>query len=298
MNYIIKDGRKYTRVCFDNLNEQLFLVNDNFRIIIIVDNEFINKVDLAFLDRFEKINVSFDKLLDQNLKLVAKNLIEKIGFNKNKNIDSSLKNLLINCGDEDIAGLVYYFSKEIKDNYDDTIINKICKILPQDIISILPRNNIIVNKYFTNKTIYNYKDYINKEENKKYKISIIYTFSNIENEINGLKEGMNFILSSIRSEIGMKNVIEDIKYRNEFNRIKEYQICIHFQQSESRKIIFISNYILKNFKRDKYNYIFIIHIKRNNNNNERIYSLADVNIDINQLFIDDLNGNNNKELNK
>ena len=51
---------------------------------------------------------------------------------------------------------------------------------------------------------------------------------------------------------------------------------------------------MKNFKEDNYNFIFIIHINRNfNKKKERIiYSLLDINDDINQVFIDNLNGNN------
>ena len=64
----------------------------------------------------------------------------------------------------------------------------------------------------------------------------------------------------------------------------------------SKNIKFIINYILKNFKDDKYNYILIIHINRkfyikNKEKNrkdkkERIYSLPDINPKINQIFID------------
>ncbi len=76
----------------------------------------------------------------------------------------SLKDLLINCGDEEIQGLIYYFSQELNKNDDELnneefkkinidekqlkekVINKIYKILPQDIISILQDNNIIKKK--------------------------------------------------------------------------------------------------------------------------------------------------------
>ena len=65
---------------------------------------------------------------------------------------------------------------------------------------------------------------------------------------------------------------------------------------------FISNFILNNFKDDKYNYIMVIHINRNFNkknkeNKQRIYSILDINPDINQIFIDNLNGNNKMKLN-
>ena len=47
----------------------------------------------------------------------------------------------------------------------------------------------------------------------------------------------------------------------------------------------MSNFILNNFRDDKYNYIFIIHIYRNfdGNNYEIIYSLPDINPLINQI---------------
>ena len=108
------------------------------------------------------------------------------------------------------------------------------------------------------------------------------------------------MVTEIRSEDELKNLIDDIQKKNENNLLKkDYNICIHFEQSNSEKIKFISNFILNNFKKDKYRYIFIIHINRNFNkkNNERIYALPDINPDINQLFIDNLNGNNNMRLN-
>ena len=50
---------------------------------------------------------------------------------------------------------------------------------------------------------------------------------------------------------------------------------------------------MKHFKEDKYNYIFIIHINRDfKKKKEKIYSLPDINDDINQMFIDNFNGNN------
>ena len=63
MNYIIKDEKKFARICLENFNEQLTLVNDKFRIIILVDRKFVNKCDLAFLNRLEKMILSFNKLI-------------------------------------------------------------------------------------------------------------------------------------------------------------------------------------------------------------------------------------------
>ena len=198
MNYIIKDEKKFVRICLENFNEQLTLVDNNFRIIIFVDKKFVNQCELALLNRFEKIILSFDKLLDNNLKRISTNFMNELKLRellkKYRNINFSIRDLLINCGEEEIQGLIYYYSKEArKNNSDDNeeqqennvvdekalkenVINKIYKILPQDIICILQDNNIIYEKYISKTIFYNYKDYIN-EENKQYKISIIYTYN-------------------------------------------------------------------------------------------------------------------------
>ena len=84
------------------------------------------------------------------------------------------------------------------------MINKIYKILPQDIICILQDNNIIYEKYISKTIFYNYKDYIN-EENKQYKISIIYTYTSITNKVEGLNIDMSFMINEIKSEDGLKN---------------------------------------------------------------------------------------------
>ena len=58
----------------------------------------------------------------------------------------SLKDLMINCGNEDIQGLIYYFSKESKtkdsDTYDDTANEQ--KIDEQVQYIIKKNNNIIL----------------------------------------------------------------------------------------------------------------------------------------------------------
>ena len=305
MNYIIKDEQKFARICLDNFSVQLTPVNDSFRIIIFVEKKFINEVDFAFLNRLEKMKITFDRLLDNKNIILARKIIEEINFKYNidkyqKKINYALKDLLINCGKEEIQGLIYNISLEFKiknnnkideNEVRERIFNKISKMLPQDIIYILPDNNII-KKFIDEKKYYNLKEYINDEENKKYKISIIYSFNNIANIINGIKNEMRFMISEIKTENQLNNIINEIISKNEKNKYeKNYNIVIDFEQFNSNKIQFISNFILRNFKNDQYNYIFIIHIKRNFDfqNKDRIYSILDINPDINQLFIDNLN---------
>ena len=306
MNYIIKDEQKYARICLDSFSEQLTPVNDLFRIIILVDRKFINGVDMAFLNRLEKMKITFDKLLDFDQKLLAQNLIEEINFKyyiEKYPINYVLKDLLINCGKEEIEGLIYNLFIELKKNnnkineneINERVCNKIIKILPQDIICILPENHIIRKKYYEEKKYYNFKNYINDEENKGFKISIIYTFNGIAGAVVGINNDMRFMVMEIKTEDQLRNKIEEIKNRNEDSKLeKNYNIFIHFEQFNTKKIQFISSFIIKNFKEDKYNYIFIIHIQRNFNAqiNDRIYTIPDINPDINQLFIDNLNAAN------
>ena len=271
------------------------MVNDRFKIIILYDKEYINEYNIEFFSQFEILNISSRKLYDKKINIICKSLIDDLEFNCIKDFrgNYSLKNLLINCKKNDILMLIYHlyqesekYKKEIEDenNAEEKIdenllknkaIKKLYNILPQDIICSLPDYNIIKEEYIKSKNINNFKEYINKDKNKKYKISIIYTFTNIYSNIEGLNKEKSFIVSEIRTEKELKNLIEEIKIKNEFNNLKnDNYIYIHFDLHNSKKIEFISYYILNNFKNDEYNYIFIIHINRNFSENfdEKIFS--------------------------
>ena len=312
MNYIIKDNQKYARVCLDSVNEQLTPINDNFRMITLVDKKFINEADIEYLNRFEKIKISFDKLLNKEQLFLAKQIIDEINFDHyigeyQEKINYSLKDLLINSGKEEIEGLIYNCLIKIKknkiderdeNNIKEIVYNIISNILPQDIISILPENHKIAKNYYEEKQYFNLKEYITDKVKKDFKISIIYTFTNISSIINGINREMKFMVSEIKSENHLKNLIVEIKNKNEnSNGEKNYNIFIHFDQSNSKKIQFISNFIINRLKEDNYNYIFIIHVKRNfksQTNYDMVYSLSDINPDIKQIFIDNLNAINIK----
>ena len=256
MNYQIIEDKKYARVCLDNFDEQLVEINSKFRIIILVESKFVKKCSLAFLNRLEKINVSFDKLVDKGLEIISKNLIEELNLIKRvekynfKEIGYLLNDLLINCKDDEIQGLIYnlynIFKESNKNNDKEEkkeekidenkikvdVVNKIYKILPQDIIAILPKNNIIKTKYLESKKYNNFKDYISKGDYKKFKISIIYTFKGI-----GKVEGLNFNILEIRSEKGFKIKIDELKNRNENSQAKQQDyICMHFEQNNSKNL--------------------------------------------------------------
>jgi len=303
MNYKIIDERKYVRICLENFSEQDTPVSESFRVIILVDRNFINSVDTAFLNRLEKIQIYFRDLLTDDQKLEIRKILKKIELIetvKKKKTTYKLENLLINCSEEDIGGLVYSsFIENIKgkkslEDIEDKIYTKISYILPQDIIAILSDKNIIKLKYY-NKNYYNFKSYVDDVEANinNYKISIIYTFSNIANLIDGYYNDKKFMISELRSENQLKNKIDEMKI-NEFNEEQNNKIIIiHFEQINSDKIDFVTSFINNYYKNDGYKYIFLIHISRRFNSDsskERIYSIPNINNDINQIFIDNLNG--------
>ena len=310
MNYKIKDDQKCVSICLDNFRKILTPINELFRIIILVDRESMNKAEIAFLNRFEKMKITFNELLNEEQLLLTRGIINEINLEyyidnfKKPKVKYNLKNLLINCEKEEIEGIIYNLDIEIKkkkninninaEEIKERLYNKIINLLPQDIIVILPETHII-RKIYYDKKYYNFKEYISDDENKCFKISIMYTFSSLSSVIRGSNNEMSFMISEIKNENQLINRINEIKNKNENNE-KDNNIIIHFEHANSNKIQFISNFIIKNFKEDKYNYILIIHIKRNFNTNinESIYSMPDINPNINQIFLDNLNSKNIK----
>ncbi len=100
------------------------------------------------------------------------------------------------------------------------------------------------------------------------------------------------MISEIKTEDKLKNEIDDIKNKNQ--DLNKNIIIINFEQYNSNKIQFITDYIMNYCKDDNYNYIFIIHIQRSFDNGKKqiIYSILNIYNDINQLFIDNLRGSN------
>ena len=311
MNYKIIDEKKYVRICLDNFSEDLTPVNDAFRVIILVDKRFVNSVDMAFLNRLEKMQINFRDLLDEGQKKLIETIMEKIRLKleikkRQSKVNYDLNNLLINCSEQEIGGLVYYFSLENRNkkaNENDIIENiydKISNILPQDIIANLPEDNILKQRYYEKKRYTNFREYIKDLESAKqsqinnYKISIIYTFSNISNIIEGADKTEQIMISEIKTEDKLKNEIDDIKNKNRNEELNKHIILINFEQYNSNKIQFITDYISNYCKDDDYNYIFIIHIQRSfdNGKKEIIYSIPNIYNNINQLFIDNLQGPN------
>ncbi len=107
----------YARIALGDSNTQNYLVNDNFRCVVLLDKNEIDKQDPPFINRFEKHIITFEYLLNENqikmsrqINQLLNGLIEK-GEQKLK-ID--LKSQLLNCDLEEIQGIFYQLSEIFK----------------------------------------------------------------------------------------------------------------------------------------------------------------------------------------
>ena len=297
-NYKIIDEQKFCRIYLENIGEQLIPVDNSLKIIILEDKNKVNLYDKAFLSRFEKVKINFNDLLDNHRKKLTDEISEEIELKNEINlaqakISYNLNNLLINCDMENITVLINYLLLENKKidelKIKEKLYKKISVLLPQDIIINLGEDNPIKREYYYNKKCCNLKEYIKDLEISKkndFKISIIYTFSNYLEEYNNIDE---IEISEIKTENGFKNTIDNIKNKNRYEKKDKKIILIHFEQSDSNKIQFVTDFINNYYRVDEYNYIFIIHIKRNYER-ESLYSIPNIYKNINQLFIDNLQG--------
>lgn len=112
-NYLIHNGKQYTRIHHINYLDRLIQVNNEFRIIILVDKNKLDKIELSFLSMFEKIFLDFSKINNYSIKQLADSInveldMEKMVNKLNYKIYYNLKDLLISCHQEDILLMIYY----------------------------------------------------------------------------------------------------------------------------------------------------------------------------------------------
>jgi len=139
-NFIIKDGKQYARICLGNYSEQHTPINRSFRVIVMVDKNYLDKVEPPFLNRFEKMILSFLQLIDEKQKYIATTISSELDMKKFEEklkykIKYRLKNLLIGCDTGHLLAMIYYEidSNEKNSKKDEiikeNILNKIYKLL-------------------------------------------------------------------------------------------------------------------------------------------------------------------------
>ena len=207
-SYIILDGKKFVHL---GESKSLSLVNDKFKVIVLVEKDKIKDQEPPFLNRFEKHIINFKYLLSEELLKLADEIFDTLQKIKNIQFEIKNKELLKDkleryfylIKEEEIKGLVYIASKKygqnINDNDENENKNKLLiikfvleKIAPcfNEYIMILITKFGFRNKYnFYFKCIFeeyeknyccNIKKYLEK---LKDETSIVYTFSSIIDDI-------------------------------------------------------------------------------------------------------------------
>jgi len=295
-NFIKIKGKKYARIALGSKTNSFSEVNNNFRCIIVVDEDKIPQQEIPFLNRFEKQNLLFEYLLDENQKLISLSLydkcqnIVKYDEEKIKLINYNINNLLINCDEEEIKGIILMEKQNLSiNNFDyksleNKLISKISYILPQDIILIilhkidLEKNE--ENKIFYKKILDNYnqnyhqniKSFLSNYDNKSNKI-IIYTFTKIIDSIK--KEYLNSYNIKFLGEISLNNIkqIRISSIQNEFNLESKID---KFLEDDNLKVLIL--------KLLPFEYSAIDYLKNVIENKEREYKNK-IQETINKLFI-------------
>ena len=246
-NFTTMCKKNFTRISVGTRLNAFTYVHENFKCIVFVDEDKIDKQEPPFLNRFEKHISRYENLLNDNLISTSKKIQDKIdeliSFGKNnKRINYDLKKILINCELEEIQGIIYNSQKKgIKDFQGllNQVLLKISPILPQDIIIPLKFNNVFDSDdkdfIFKNYTSYEHRNFSNFLKSIDNKKNVVYTFSKILETIKNIdnikndklnfkidnKNNIKFIkIGGIKSEDEFENYLDDYFNNN------ECKICI------------------------------------------------------------------------
>ena len=336
-NFTVISKKNYARIACGSSANALCQVNDNFRCIINVDVNQIDKEEAPFLNRFEKHILSYEYLLKQEYKEESKRIYkvleEMLSNDSYKGINYNLGNIFIGLDEEEIQKIVYESSlKKIQtQNLIYEVIKKISLILPQDIILLQSINGFqtkyqeysqkIIEEYYKGEHI-NLRKFLEKMEQTK---NVVYTFSNIFDFIEKLDKFENKLLGKISLDNIMHLKISDYKSENEFEKKidiffkeEEKKIClIKFKFNEGNFLNYI-NFFIKNKEKERFNennkqqnkkaFVFIVYLSRFNsldlknkesdiNNSKLLKETISLSSEYYQIFIDNLNGSENLTLN-
>lgn len=237
-------------------SKSLSLVNDNFKVIVLVDKKNIPNEDPPFLNRFEKHIISFTNILNSKLisladeifsvlkEIISLDFIMNPNDNNSKNQITKLNRNIKFISKEEVRGLVYYASKKKiieKNEIIKYILNKIAPTFTEDLMIIIQKfgfkakynfyyENIM--NYYKNNYRYNLKNFIEKT---KSKFSIIYTFSFI-NDI--LFDNNESIKNEYFNETISRKSIKEIKI-SEINSINIIEKSIINFMTESKNNLFL-----------------------------------------------------------
>ena len=307
-NFMIIDGKQYTRIVLGFSNNQYSHVNENFKCIIIVDQNMINKQQPPFINRFEKHQISFEFLLKEETKQISDEIYNIITDLIDINNYYNLNDIIFNCDKEEIQGLVYIVHKENlpKEKIINNLLSKFFLTFPQDIFvsmnfsGFIDRQKEIANLFISNYEKNNNKNYqqcnlFSFIKNMKTPKNLIYTFSNIIEQISFFEEKIKNENFKDLEEIQLNNIFAI--FVSNINSENELELALDdFYHTETKKI-----FILK-FTRKEINMMNPINNNMvnsfDNNMNMMKPMIPVIPLNINQMGnINIMNPNNNIKIN-
>ena len=292
-------------------SDSLALVNDKFKVIVLLDKNRIENQDPPFLNRFEKHIISFSTLLSEELILLSEEIYSTLKQIINIPNDNNLENLLKNYFNfielEEIKGLVYIGAKTINDNKGINQLEIIKKIKTFVFDNIVPCFSeilmIIISKFgFKNKFnsyyniisetykifyCYNIYNYLKKLDSQ---ISLVYTFTSIIYDVINDEESNKYNLEFNKSstiEINMNSIYSTEQIKKEFinyfylddpNKISKNLLLLKFNEEDINKlndIYYLLKGIIMNINNSSKKIVFIIYLQNNLNPNNYILFLSD-----------------------
>ena len=236
-NYIYLNGKKFVHL---GESKSLSLVNNKFKVIVLVDKDQVENQEPPFLNRFEKHIINFSSLLKNELEELAdeiynnmkeiSNIINNENTVKNNEfVEKRIKKYEEYIKKEEIQGLVYMGSKQLNYSYtanEETkktykpliikfVIERICPCFPEELMTLITKFGFkqkynfyykLMYQCYKEKYCYNLDDYLTK---LNHEISIVFTFSSMYDEIN--ISNTKYPKTSI-AEMNMNNInsIEEI----------------------------------------------------------------------------------------
>ena len=329
-SFINLQGLKFARL---GQSKSLSLVNDKFKVIVLVDQRKIVKEDPPFLNRFEKHIISFLNILNNRLISLADEIynvlkellnVQALNYNSDsidtkknkKNKSSSILNKNIKfITNEEVRGLVYIASKKNiteKNEIIKFILEKISPTFTEDLMIIMEKFGFKAKNHFYYENIknvymnnyrYNFKDFLEKTENK---LSIIYTFSYI-NEF--LFDNDEIIKNNFFNEIINKKSVKEINI-GEINSINiinklilnfftdnKYNLCVvRFREQDLIKLDDVHN-LISDYLSRAYEINKINEENENQKKNSKIFIILIHISRINDLYTNKLNKGYDNNLN-
>ena len=317
--YEYGNGNKFVKIYYEN-TKSLVVVNDMFRIIVLVQKDKLNLEEKPFLSRFEKQIFSFKTILkeeDLNYVNTYYNYIlkikEKLDFMDLDYIYEDLLYFIMSKYREKGTDKKIYFLKELVSLFPQEMIYSLNNDFKTGIIMDEQTKNDI-NSFFIEsyKKNYNFKSFLS---NINFCRNVIYTYSDINKSLlngNDIIENSFFKMCFKSGDIKIldKNTMESFLIKEQSSKkIDEEKIKNYFEKNKyDLFIIYLNEEIIhdiaknfdlksfileieKYFNQDKTILLYIISKKRinkNNENNKISQNILQLFLSYNQVFIDNL----------